>query len=306
MNRGGYGDSSYRGNAGKLRMAVTTELLRVIRDMRHADELFQWLSDMLVQHFDTQVVQFWVAQVDHQGQYFMKLQVLSSQDNSIPYRVALSKPFADLAGEIRSWQTELPLSLTGNVFSSFQASLLQRYGLYYCSAEYLSSKGQPPSVGRTTFMPLEAVVLLFFNQSPHAEIPTSINYVLKLALQLAESNGLLVPPADAQNNEAGYKHQAAQKRVSPLAEVVPRRTENTDLMTANNPLARHAIIADKLARRVYKEIDGRNTVQELCDITQLGMKEVHKALRMLLNEHRIELFDAIGQPEDGSSLLDDL
>ncbi|HEU0004169.1 MAG TPA: hypothetical protein VFQ36_24910 [Ktedonobacteraceae bacterium] len=306
MSRGGYGDSSYRGNAGKLRMAVTTELLRVIRDMRHADELFQWLSDTLVQHFDTQVVQFWVAQVDHQGQYFMKLQVLSSQDNSIPYRVALSKPFADLAGEIRSWQTELPLSLTGNVFSSFQASLLQRYGLYYCSAEYLSSKGQPPSVGRTTFMPLEAVALLFFNQSPHVEIPKSINYVLKLALQLAESGGLLVPPTDAQSNEVGYKHQVAQKGVSPLAEVVPRRTENTDLMTANNPLARHAIIADKLARRVYKEIDGRNTVQELCDITQLSMTEVRKALRILLNEHRIELFDAIGQPEDGSSLLDDL
>ena len=306
MNHEGYGDISYRGNTGKLRMAVTTELLRVIRDMRHADELFQWLSDALVQHFDTQVVQFWVAQVDYQGQYFMKLQVLSSQDNSIPYRVALSKPFADLAGEIRSWQTELPLSLIGNVFSSFQASLLQRYGLYYCFAEYLSSKGQPPSVGRATFMPLEVVALLFFNQSPHAETPKSISYVLRLAIQLAESNGLLVPPASAQSNESGYKHQVAQKSVPPLAEVVPRRTENTDLMTANNPLASHAVIANKLARRVYREIDGRSNVQELCDITGLGLKEVRNALRLLLDERRIELFDATGQPEDGSLLLNDL
>ena len=64
MNREGYGDNPYRGNTGKLRMTVTNELLRVIRDMRHVDELFQWLSEALMQHFSTQVAQIWVAQVD--------------------------------------------------------------------------------------------------------------------------------------------------------------------------------------------------------------------------------------------------
>jgi hypothetical protein len=306
MNREGYGDNPYRGNTGKLRMTVTNELLRVIRDMRHVDELFQWLSEALVQHFGTQVTQIWVAQVDYQGQYFMKLQVLSSRDNSIPYRVALSKPFADLAGEIRSWQTELPLSLIGNVFSSFQASLLQRYGLYYCCAEYLSSKGQPPSTGQATFMPLEAVALLFFNQPPAADIPKSISYVLRLALQLAETNGMLFLPSNAQSNVSGYRHQVAQKSASALSDMVPRRAEDIDLMTTNNPLASHSVIADKLARRLYREIDGRKNVQELCDITHQDMKEVHKALRALLNERRIELIDSTGLLEDVSLLLNDL
>jgi len=306
MNRSGYGDNSYQGNTGKLRMAVTTELLRVVRDMRHADELFQWLSDALVQHFGTQVVQFWVAQVDYQGQYFMKLQALSSQDNTIPYRVALSKPFADLAGEIRSWQTELPLSLVGNVFSSFQASLLQRYGLYHCCADYLSSKGRTPSSGLASFMPLEAVALLFFNQPPHPEIPKSIGYVLRLAIQLAETNGMLLPPSEAQSNAAGYRHQVAQKSAPALADLVPRRAEDTDLMTTSNPLSGHSVIADKLARRLYREIDGRKNVQELCDITHLDLKEVRKALRRLVDERRIELVDAAGQPEDSSLLLNDL
>ncbi len=306
MNRDGYGDNPYRGNTGKLRMAVTNELLRVIRDMRHVDELFQWLSEALVQHFSTQVAQIWVAQVDYQGQYFMKLHVLSSRDNSIPYRVALSKPFADLAGEIRSWQTELPLSLIGNVFSSFQASLLQRYGLYYCCAEYLSSKGQPPPSGQATFMPLEAVALLFYNQLPHTDIPKSISYVLRLALQLAETNGMLLLPSNAQSNVSGYRHQVAQKSASPLADLVPRRAEDTDLMTTSNPLASHSVIADKLARRLYREIDGGKNVQELCDITHLDMKEVRAALRALLNERRIELIDSTGLLEDPSSLLNEL
>jgi hypothetical protein len=306
MNREGYGDNPYRGNTGKLRMTVTNELLRAIRDMRHVDELFQWLSEALVQHFSTQVAQIWVAHVDNQGQYFMKLQVLSSRDNSIPYRVALSKPFADLAGEIRSWQTELPLSLIGNVFSSFQSGLLQRYGLYYCCAEYLSSKGQPPSPGQATFMPLEAVALLFFNQPPPADIPKSISYVLRLALQLAETNGMLVTPSNAQSNMSGYRHEVQQKSVPALADLVPRRAEDTDLMTTNNPLASHSVIADKFARRLYRDIDGHKNVQELCDITHLGMKEVRKALRALLDERRIELFDSTGQLEDVSLLLDDL
>ncbi|HEY6540338.1 MAG TPA: hypothetical protein VIZ18_05340 [Ktedonobacteraceae bacterium] len=306
MNRGGYGDNSYKGNTGKLRMAVATELMRVIRDMRHADELFQWLSDALVQHFGAQVVQFWVAQVDYQGQYFMKLQVLSSRDNSIPYRVALSKPFADLAGEIRSWQTDLPLSLVGNVFSSFQASLLQRYGSYYCFAEYLSSKGQYASKGQTTFMPLEAVALLFFNKPPQPDFPQSISYVLRLAMQLAEGNGMLVSPSDAQSTAAGYRHQVAQKVVPDLADLVPRRTENTALMTTSNPLTSHVVITDKLARRLYREIDGQKNVQELCDVTHLDMRAVLQALRTLLDERHIELLDASGQRADGSLLLNDL
>ena len=306
MFRGGYGDNSYGGNSGKLRMAVSTELMRVIRDMRHADELFQWLSDALVQHFGAQVAQFWVAQVDSQGQYFMKLQVLSSRDNSIPFRVALSKPFADLAGEIRSWQTEMPLSHVGNVFSSFQASLLQRYGSYYCCAEYLSSKGHYASRGQTMFMPLEAVALLFFNQPPQPDFPQSISYVLKLAMQLAESNGMLVSPSDAQSTAAGYRHQAAQRSASALADLVPRRAANNDLMTTSNPLTSHAVITDRLARRLYREIDGQKNVQELCDAARLDMQAALQGLRTLLNEGHIELLDTNGKLVDGSSLLNAL
>jgi len=186
MSQGGYGDNSYRINISKLRMAVTAELIRAARDVRFLDELFQWLSPTVVRRFGVQVVQIWVAQVDYQGQCLMKLQALSSQDDSLPHRLALNKPFADLAGEIRSWQTELALSHIGNVITPFQATLLRRYGLNYCFAEYLTGKGQSPSgstpVGQGTLKPMEAVALLFFSQPPHLEIQRSISYVLRLAI----------------------------------------------------------------------------------------------------------------------------
>ncbi len=303
MNHGGYGDNSYRINIGKLRMAVTSELLRAIRDMQHVDELFQWLSLNIVQRFGVQVAQIWVAQIDYQGQYIMKLQALSSQDNSLPHRVALSKPFADLAGEIRSWQTELALSLIGNVFSSFQATLLQRYGLYYCFADYLSSKDQPLSgstlAGQETFMPLEAVALLFCSRPPPSELLRSISYTLRLAIQVAETNGLIPHPDGMQRYASGYKLQTPQKSLLALLELVPHRRQDTDLMTTSSPLSDSIIISDKKARHLYTVIDGRNNVRDLCAITHLDVKEISLALQLLLAEQHIQLYDPLGQVVDG-------
>jgi hypothetical protein len=291
-------------------MAVTGELIRAIRDVQLVDELFQWLSPTIVRRFDVQVVQIWVAQIDYQGQCFMKLQALSSQGDSLPQRVALNKPFADLAGEIRSWQTELALSHIGNVFTSFQATLLQRYGLYYCFAEYLTGQGQSPSVsnlaGQGTLKPMEAVALLFFSQPPHPEIQRSISYVLKLAIQLAETNGLLLPPSGAQSNAPGYKLQLRQKSSSALSELVPHRTEDTNLMTTSSPLSDSIVISDKKARRLYSVIDGRNNVMELCRNTHLDLEEITIALQLLLAGRHILLCDSSGQVVDSSQYLNGL
>ena len=303
MNQGGYSDHSYHLSAGKLRMAVASELLRAIREMGHVDELLQQLSLIIVQRFGVQVAQIWVAQADSQGQYSMKLQALSSQDNSLPHRVALSKPFADLAGEIRNWQTELALSLIGNVFSSFQAALLQRYGLYYCFADYVNSKGQSPASGASPGgqappMSLEAVALLFFSQPPHPDMQKSIRYILRLSIQLAESNGLLLSPTGKQSNVQGYKIQTPQKSLMALSELVPHRKRDTRLMTTSSPLSDSIVISDKKARRLYTAIDGRNNVNDLCAIVHLDVNEVSLALQLLLAKQHIELYDPSGQIVD--------
>jgi len=310
MSQGGYGDNSYRINISKLRMAVTAELIRAVRDVRLLDELFQWLSPTIVRRFGVQVVQIWVAQIDHQGQCFMKLQALSSQDDSLPQHLALNKPFADLAGEIRSWQTELALSHIRNVFTPFQATLLQRYGLYYCFAEYLTGKGQAPSgsnpAGQGTLKPMEAVALLFFSQPPHLEIQRSISYVLRLAIQLAETNAMLLPPTGAQSNAPGYKLQLQQESSSALLDLVPHRTEDTDLMTTSSPLSNSIVISDKKARRLYTVIDGRNNVKELCNNTRLDLEEITMALQFLLAGGYILLCDSSGQVVDSSQFLNSL
>src|SRR5437879_12480496 len=104
MNRGGYGDNSYRLHIGKLRMVVTAELLRAIRDTHRVDELLQWLSPTIGQYFSVPIVQFWVAQAGYQGQVLMKLGAHSAKDTAFGHRLGLMKSIADRVEDLRTRQ----------------------------------------------------------------------------------------------------------------------------------------------------------------------------------------------------------
>jgi DNA-binding response OmpR family regulator len=80
-----------------------------------------------------------------------------------------------------------------------------------------------------------------------------------------------------------------------LWELVPRRVSNPEAMRTSSPFARAAVTGDKRARRLYMAIDGRRTLAELAALTGLEMREVSKVLRVLLQEHCIELYDSAGQ-----------
>jgi DNA-binding response OmpR family regulator len=83
-----------------------------------------------------------------------------------------------------------------------------------------------------------------------------------------------------------------------LGELIPRRIPNTETMRSRSPFAPSPITGDERARQLYMAIDGRRTVAELAAMTgryALETKDISLALRMLLQEHYIELYDAAGQ-----------
>ena len=80
-----------------------------------------------------------------------------------------------------------------------------------------------------------------------------------------------------------------------LRELIPRRIPNTETMRSRSPFAPSPITGDERARRLYVAIDGRRTVAELAAMTGLEMKDISQAVRVLLQEHYIELYDAAGQ-----------
>jgi len=81
----------------------------------------------------------------------------------------------------------------------------------------------------------------------------------------------------------------------PLAALIPHRVADEGMMRTGNPFALAPAIADKQARELYAAIDGKRTVAELATIVGLDTEAVNGALRLLLNEHHIQLYDAEGR-----------
>jgi DNA-binding response OmpR family regulator len=80
-----------------------------------------------------------------------------------------------------------------------------------------------------------------------------------------------------------------------LGELIPRRIPNTETMRSRSPFALSPITGDERARQLYVAIDGRKTVAALAATTGLETKDLSQVLRVLLQEHYIELYDAAGQ-----------
>jgi CheY-like chemotaxis protein len=80
-----------------------------------------------------------------------------------------------------------------------------------------------------------------------------------------------------------------------LWKLIPHRIPNTEAMRTSSPFARSTVTGDERARRLYMAIDGRKTVAELAAMTNLETKDVSQVLRILLQEHYIELYDSAGQ-----------
>jgi CheY-like chemotaxis protein len=115
----------------------------------------------------------------------------------------------------------------------------------------------------------------------------------------------LRPPAALHYRGASPQRLAGQELLLALQKLIPLRSGDPDLLRLSNPLDGSMVILDKQARRLYAAIDGRKTVDELCSITHLDMKEVHRALQILLAQHRIQLYTTDGKRVDSSLLLNE-
>lgn len=94
---------------------------------------------------------------------------------------------------------------------------------------------------------------------------------------------------------------AAQESVPPaLLELMPRRVSNPVAMRTSSPFARTPAIEDDRAYQLYAAIDGRKTLAELAAVTGLEAKTVTGAIRALLKEKRIRMYDAAGQPVESA------
>jgi CheY-like chemotaxis protein len=92
-----------------------------------------------------------------------------------------------------------------------------------------------------------------------------------------------------------------QENVPPaLLELMPRRLNNSVAMRTSSPFARTPAIEDDRVNQLYAAIDGKKTLSELAAVTGLEAKTVTGAIRALLKEKRIRMYDGAGQPVESA------
>jgi len=304
---GAKGDVS-RPGVSRWPLVITAQLFQVAANMQHVDQLFLWLANVSVQNLDIQVIQFWGLQTNRTGQLFTQLRTSVLQDNSLPLHIVTNNQVVTTAGNILIQRRGFMIQKVGGLFSSFQADLLARYGLYYCSCFFLSSNMLlPPVYNQSSHaeglpMPLSLAVLVFLRQVPLQNTLPGLNLVLEQAIQIAGNNSLLLPPGSTNTHSLsnGYPQQ---EMPLVLTKLIPHRLEDDNLLKSSNPFASSEIITDKQARRLYNAIDSHRAVWEICEITGMDLKEAQKALKILMAHHRIQLYTLEGHPVDSSALL---
>src|SRR4051794_7830569 len=89
---------SLQPSMGNHQLVVISQLLQVIGNMRHIDDLFLWLVHTLSRRLGIDVIQFWALQNHIGGQVTLELRSTVSQNLKLPQYVVINP---DVMGAVR-------------------------------------------------------------------------------------------------------------------------------------------------------------------------------------------------------------
>jgi hypothetical protein len=298
----GGSDYSLQESKEKHQLSILTQLLRVMPTMRDMDEVLRWLASAITQRLDVQLIQFWTLHINQISQRAVQLRAMTAQDPSLPERAVVNDQIMRTVALISSEPSPpLPQSVE-QIFPYYQASLLKRCGLNYCT--YCSLDNSVAASGLKNSHSYESAVphlittaFLFLRQPTRADPVPTIRAILEQALVMAEGRGILAPhQAPPPRQPVPPRPEPQQEVLQPsLADLIPHRKQDPDLLMSSNPFASPIAITDKQARRLHTVIDGHKNVAELCASIGMDQQEALAALQLLLAQHRIELYEPGGR-----------
>lgn len=299
-------------NATRRQLVITAQLYKAVEGMNRIDELILWLAERITGAFPVQVAQFWSLRADRTRQTSVELRACICQDPTFPTQFVINNQVATTVQRLLNGQFDNMFRPVENLFSSYQASTLSRFGLYYCACSFMRSEALLPPLYTTPEaqlipIPLSIAVLLYSRQVLTHDTLSAIDLILGQAVSLAESR-FLRSPGNISSGRLPAVNRAALQAPSPLDlyELVPRRNEDNKLLTASNPLSGTAVIPDKRARRFYDAVDGTRSIKEICERLHIDSREVYELLRILAAQDRIRLYEPDGQLVDISAFVDHL
>jgi hypothetical protein len=297
---------------GNHQLVIISQLLQIIENVQHIDELFLWLVHTLLRRLDIDVIQFWTLQSHVGGQATLELRTMVSRNLELPQYVVINP---DVVGEIRHVLKErsgfMPMPV-GTIFPQDQVSLLTQHNLHYWTCYFLcNSSVLPPATGKYTdskevYTPLMMVASLFMRQSPSPRLLPTIGHILEQTILIAKKRGLLlidskqqqfsllIPSPTLQENS----QQVGDK--STLLDLIPSR------IRTSNPLAGALLLADQPAYQLYHAIDGRKSLAELASFTRFKAAAFYGAVRSLLNRKQIRFHERGGRQVENEFVMQSL
>ena len=288
---------------------ILKQMMQASMTMNHIDELLVWLTYTLVEHLDIQVMQIWAKQTSSTGQASLSLRTTACQDRLLPEHVVSNKQIAEMVGRLLRERRSAVLQPVDDSLSSYQAKLLTRYGLNYWSGHFLDGgdlylQTNEAFSGRKAVTQFDMMALLFLRRTPSRSLLTTTSRILEQVIPTMQRRQLLLPPiADINSSPMTSNNIQQRPPLLSLAEIIPHRVPCAEAMHSRSPFTRTPVISDKLASRLYLAVDDRKSLVELLSVTQMGMKEMETALRILLMQKLIQLFDLAGQPIDRSLFI---
>lgn len=308
-------DHSFVRDISKQQTTLAAQLSPAIATMHHVDELLQWLSYAVVRNFNVQLVQCWTNQINQSGRLTVQLRTLVRQDISFPEQLAATEPMTHIAQQVISERHGYKIQPIEALFPAYQTILLKRYGMHYCGACFTSRNAllPPPATMQSSERPaalLAMATVIFLRQAVPFDLISGVSSLLDQAAAIAEHRGLLIsyaavtPPLLQFSSPLVQPQPQTQVAATPAADqLIPRRKRDANFMVSNNPFANKDVIADKHARRLHLAIDGHADIAALSATTGLSMKDTYEALRKLLKQNRIELYEPDGQPARDTRFL---
>lgn len=289
------------------RLAVFTQLRQAIESMHNPEEMFRWLSSMIMQRFDVPVVHIWTCENGWTDQPSARLRAMASQHPSQPLQV-LSEKAAEAVERISKGKRITSPVLVERIFPPYLASLLKRYGLGIClycvnskNVDLAPEENAPLQGGSATG--LTFIVLLLLQQYPQQDLASAVTIILEQALVIAESRRLLLPVTAPVDQITAPRQALAPGTPPALPGLIIRKKQNAGFMLSSNPFASSVTITDKQALRLFEAIDGRTPVAELAALTGMTLQEVQMALQTLLDLQCVDIYTHEGWPVDASLLF---
>ncbi|MBX5451360.1 hypothetical protein [Thermogemmatispora sp.] len=297
-------------------------LLRAVSAIYTVDELFQWLCYAFIEHFQIELIEFWTPLLTPARTSVLHLRTMLPRDPNLPEQITYNEQMLLIAQRLAFEQRPVQTFAIEMLFPPQQVGLLHQYACHYCLGGFMSSPvllpAPPATPGPQEPLPFALTYLFFTSYPPQADLQHAITTLLRQAIGLATQRGLLLPLPTAASAAPGPNMTVPgtvlasmrtpgpghQSQPVPLTALIPRRKEDAELLTSDNPFARSAAISDKRARRLHAAIDGVQSIAELVHSTGMELADVLAALHILVKMRRVELVDPDGHPVNAERLFE--